>query len=240
MSLDARLRDAGQAAAAYVPSPDLLDRVTGSIAEQASHRGRVRRTAALIAAGVLALAVWLGVTGRGDAPPWWAVEVALDAVLLTVVFVLGPLLRRVGVAFVDGAVGGRAAPRSFRGVLDLAYRLVFLGFVAATVRVTPEPGWLRDGLSGQLQDASNRTATLLLLMGVLHAVTIAAVPVVGLVLGSIRRRGVRARLGAAALPSDPRAVAADRVAGRMVVVAVVLAGLGGLLAALVVTFLGLG
>ena len=45
MSLDARLRDAGEAAAAYVPSPDLLDRVTGSIAEHASHRGRVRRTA---------------------------------------------------------------------------------------------------------------------------------------------------------------------------------------------------
>ena len=144
-----------------------------------------------------------------------------------------------GVAYVDGAVGGGAAPRSFRGLLDLAYRLVFLGFVAATVRVAPEP-WFRDGLSGQLQEAGDRTATLLLLMGGGRTATIAAVPVVGLVLGSIRRRGVRARLGAAALPSDPRAVAADRVAGRMVVAAVVLAGLGGFLAALVVTFLGLG
>ncbi|MEE8491152.1 MAG: hypothetical protein V3S60_05885, partial [Acidimicrobiia bacterium] len=57
-----------------------------------------------------------------------------------------------------------------------------------------------------------RIGGLLLVMGILHALTIAVLPVMGLIFASNWRRSARAALGSEAPESDTGAEKADRVA----------------------------
>ncbi len=75
---------------------------------------------------------------------------------------------------------------------------------------TPQADW-GGGLAGQVEQELERIGGLLLAMGILHAITIAALPVIGLVFASNWRRAVRAELGPDAPPPDPQAERADRI-----------------------------
>ena len=108
-------------------------------------------------------------------------------------------------------------------MVDIAYYLIFSAFILMSTSFSPEVDW-GGRLTSQLEWELARIAGLLLIMGVLHAVTIAVLPVVGLVFASNWRRAVRAELGANAPEPNLRAERADRAARIIVwVVAALLA-----------------
>jgi hypothetical protein len=245
MTTEDRLREALHRADQYAPSPDLFARVRRSIEEDLAHRRRVRQVVAATLAGVLALGVWIAwsvrvVDGR-LVVPWWAVEVAVDAVLVALVVVLGPLIKRFGKTYVGNVF--RANPSTgerFLALFDIAYYLIFVGYILVTTRYAPQTTWLTVGLGAQLRDEAVRLGGLLLLMGVLHEIAIGTLPVIGLLFSSGWWRAVRAELGAEAPPPSRSAETADRVATVIVWVAAALAVLGILVLVVPQLIFGLG
>jgi len=216
MTIEQRLAEALHGADEYLPSPDLFAKVQRSIEEDAAHRRRVRR-ALLVAAGGLAVAVsWVAAyldLGDGTATmPWWTLEVLTAAIMVTVVIVLGPLIRRFGAELtVDVFRSNRVTSQRFLALLDIAYYLVFTAFILMTTSFSAQPEW-GDRLAAQLEHEIVRLGGLLLVMGVLHALTIAVLPVMGLVFASNWRRAARRKLGESAPAPLLSAKKADRVA----------------------------
>jgi len=194
MNVEQLLRDTLHRADTYEVSPDLFARVRRSIEEDRAHRRRVRTTVAWAVAGVLSVAVYLValaevVDGRVTWP-WWALEALTTAILITLILVLGPLIRRFGHIFASSVFTAHPATAwHFLRVLDVAYYLVFAAYVLIETRFTPSEEWLGpSGNTEHLQWLTERIGGMLLLMGVLHAVTIALLPVLGVVFSSIWRQ----------------------------------------------------
>jgi hypothetical protein len=231
-----RLGEALHRIDAYDPSPDLFARVRRSIEEDAAHRSRLRRAIGALLVGIAALAAWFSLTsevadGRVLAP-WWAVEAAESTVLVAIVVVLGPMIRRFGKAYAGEVF--RANPPTgdrFLVLFDIAYYLIFSGYVLVTASF--EPGGTRE-LAPLLEDAAVRVGGILLLMGALHSVALPALPVIGLLFSSTWRRAIRAELSDRVPPPDPRAQAADRVAAAIVWVGASVVVLGALFLAVAV------
>ena len=226
MTVEQLLTEALHRADQYAPSPDLFARVERSIEEATAHRRRLRIVSAWLAALLLASAAWvaafLDVSGGTVTMPWWTVEALTVVLLLVIVVALGPLLRRYGTVFAADVFGSNpATSERFLAVLDIAYYLVFGAYIIMTTAFAADPDW--DGsLVDQVEGELVRIGLLLLIMGVLHAITIATLPVMGLVFASSWWRAVRAELGDDAGEPDPEARQADRVA---TVIVWVLAGL---------------
>jgi hypothetical protein len=216
MTLEQRLEGALRQTDDYAPSVDLFAKVQRSIEEDAAHRRRTRRALAWSGAGVVAAIGWvaafLDVSDGTATMPWWTVEVLTAAILIALVVVLGPLLRRFGTALTleifrpNPATSGR-----FLAVLDIAYYLVFTAFILMSTNFAAQVEW-GGRLADQVELELFRIGGLLLFMGVLHAVTIAVLPVMGLIFAANWRRAARAQLGSAAPPPAPGAEKADRVA----------------------------
>jgi len=216
MTVEERLTAAFRAADQYQPSPDLFAKVTRSIEEDAAHRRGVRRTAISIVAAVAFIAAYLFVViDRVDGAlqmPFWTLEVLVTGIMVGLVLVLGPTIRRFGTAF-ESAIF-RTNPDtggSFLTLMDVAYYLIFGAYTFMTLQYAPPPNvhgvehlavWLGWGVQ--------RVAGLLMLMGLLHAATLVVLPVVGLVFSANTRRARRARLGGAAPPANPRNDQLDR------------------------------
>ena len=236
MNIDERLRDALREADAYAPSPDLFARVQRTIEEDAAHRRRVRRVVAVTLGGIGLLATWLAATSSvvNERPvvQWWSIEIALTALLVLLVIVLGPLIKRFGLIYIaDVFRANPATGARFLTLFDIAYYLVFFGYVLVTARYTPPDSWSIEDLGAALQPASLRFGGLLLLMGILHGFALASLPVIGLLFSSVWRRAERAALGRDAPPPDARAEAADRIARAVLWAFAVLALIGALLLA---------
>lgn len=203
MNIEQRLADAFRVADRVEPSADLWARVVHSIEEDRSHRRRVRATAAVTAAtvGVLVVVGALGSIdgplGRFVRPP---VMEALETTLLVVlVVVLGPAIRRFGRGYADDLwPATTSTSRAIVRLLDIAYLLVFAGFILLTAEfertgvVPPErlgcftPDVVCRSLGAQLESAAQRTGGLLLTMGLLHAATLSVLPVIALVSNATR------------------------------------------------------
>lgn len=244
MSLEERLREVLRRADEYEPSPDLFARVRRSIEEDAAHRRRIRRAVASALTGVATLAAWFALTtdvadGR-LVVPWWAVELAVDAVLAGLIVVLGPLIKRFGKTYARDVF--RANPPTgdrFLRLFDIAYYLIFVGYLLVTAHYGPEPAWRLGGLGPQLEEAFIRLGGMLLLMGLLHGSAITGLPVIGLLFSSTWRRRDRAEMGEQAPPPDPRAQAAERLAAAIVWGLAALVIVGALILAVLIV-LGLG
>jgi len=166
--------------------------------------------------------------------PWWAVEAAETAVLAAAAVVLGPMIRRFGKTYAGEVFRANTSTGDgFLALFDIAYYLIFAGYVLVTASYGS--GGTR-ALGPLLEDAAVRVGGILLLMGVLHSIALAALPVVGLLFSSTWRRAIRAGLGDEAVPADPRAQAADRVAGAIVWVGTGVVVLGVLFLAVAVVF----
>ena len=194
MSVEQLLRQTLHRADTYEVSPDLFARVTRSIEEDRAHRRRVRTAIAWTVAGVLAVAVYLVVMAEvvdGRVTwPWWALEILTAAILVTLILVMGPLIRRFGGIFASSVfTANPSTAQHFLRVLDVAYYLVFAAFVAIETRVVPREEWLGpNGTMVHIDWLTERVGAMLLLMGLLHAVTIASLPVLGVVFSSIWRQ----------------------------------------------------
>jgi hypothetical protein len=223
MSVEERLVDALRTTDWVEPSPDLWSRVVHSIEEDRAHRRRVWASTAITAATIAALAV-VGVLGLTDGPEGRFIRLpVLQAVqfiaLVVLIAVLGPAIQRFGRGYAtDLWPSTPATAAALVKLLDVAYALVFTGYILLTTQFEIETsdsvvGSCRsaaidcaDYLPDQVRFTAFRVGGLLLTIGLLHAITIIVLPVVALVSNSTR-------LG--------------RPLPRPLVVVLVLAGVGG-------------
>jgi hypothetical protein len=187
MTIEQRLRDALHGTDDYQPNADLFAKVKRSIEEDAAHRRRIYRI-------VLGTVVFLGVVAawfalwwnpQPDEPPlpWWSVVAVGLVIMVAIVVVLGPAIRRFSHAYTDDIF--RTSPgtgRRFRALFDVAYYLVFIGMILLFVPFSPDPSWTGpDGFATLLEEGTILIGVLLLAMGILHAITVFILPMTGLV-----------------------------------------------------------
>lgn len=244
MSLERRIIEALGEYDGFEPSPDLFGRVQRSLEQDEAHRRRVRRSAIAVIVAGLTVALFLDVvsdrTSAGTlVAPLWALELLETVLMVSLVVVIGPLIRRFGGIFIEDVF--RLDPdtgRRFLRLLDVAYYLVFSGYTLVSVQFV---GLSRTWALGFLMSVlAERIGWLLLLMGMLHAVTIAALPALGLVFSSSVRRSARELAGPDAPPVSPGAVRAETVARLIVWVVAAVVVVGGIFAFGLVLGIGMG
>lgn len=216
MTVEDRLTEVLRAADQFEPSPDLFAKVTRSIEEDAIHRKRLRLLfgsvagAMVFVAGYLALAIER-VDGVFEMP-FWSLELLVTIIMVGLVLVLGPAIRRFSTAFeVDIFRMNKDTGRSFLRLMDIAYFLIFGAFTVMSLQYSP-PETLEGvlALPRWLEGQSQRVGGLLLLIGLLHGATIVMLPVIGLVFSANMRRASRTRLGDAAPKPDRHNERVDR------------------------------
>ena len=117
---------------------------------------------------------------------WWVIELVTNIVLVAIVVVLGPLIKRFGRAYAGDIF--RANPRtgkSYLVLMDVAYYLVFSSYILFTVTFEPSFKW-QGSNAAVLQDEVVRVAGMLLLMGALHGLNVLSLPLIGRLLGMSR------------------------------------------------------
>lgn len=184
-ALEQQLRDALTAGAAGLDeSPDLFARVRLSIEEDRRLQARRRRTAAVVACGLGAMAaVVAAVTDVREGEllmDWWILELLSTVVLVGVALWLGPLIKRYGKSYAADVF--RANPRtgkSFIVLTDFAYYLIFFSYILFTVSFEPKGGWADTVTAGQLQHETARLGGILLILGLLHGVNLLSLPIMG-------------------------------------------------------------
>ena len=199
------------ARASVQESPDLFARVNRSLAEARARR-RFRWALAgwittfVLANAALALALSDFDNGRINMQ-WWLIELITDTVLVAIAVALGPFIKRFGRAYAADIF--RANPRTGKSYLvltDVAYYLIFTAFVLFTVTFVQPESW-KSSTGTQLEHEVARVGGILLIMGVLHAANVVALPVIGRLLSSNKRFDAnRAAEAAAAASSAPASV----------------------------------
>lgn len=183
-TLEQRLTDAFASARSTVyENPDLFERVTRSIDEERARRSFRWQLAGGLAGFVLANAV-LALSfsnydnGRLDMP-WWVIELITNIALVALAVGLGPFIKRFGRSYAADVF--RANPRTGKSYLvltDVAYYLIFTSFVLFTVTFVEPLRW-KFSTGEQLQHEVARVGGMLLIMGVLHALNVVALPIIG-------------------------------------------------------------
>lgn len=214
MTLEQRLVDALHSADGFDPSLDLFTRVERSIDEDRQFRRRRLHATILVLLGMAIVGFSLGLSVRAgfggrlmiDAANIAIVHLALSA---GIIVALAPAIRRFGRAFLDDVF--HLSPETgtrLTLMLDIAYYTAFTGLILIDAdswelgRVVP--------LAPALESLATRLGVLLLAMGVLHAVNIAFLPILGLVHNSIVRRHARGVAASHAPPETAAARVADR------------------------------
>lgn len=202
MNVEQRLVGALRSTDQVEPSTDLWSRVVHSIEEDRAHRRRVLASTA-IAVATVAVLVTIGVLGLADGPYGRFVRVPVLqfiqlAALVVLVAVLGPAIQRFGRGYAtDLWPSTPATAVALVKLLDVAYVLVFSGYILLTTDLDPEMSgtgrncrrWgveCADYFPDQIRFTAMRIGGLVLVMGLLHAVTIIVLPVVALVSNSTR------------------------------------------------------
>lgn len=129
---------------------------------------------------------------------WWILEVITVAVLIAVVAILGPLIKRFGKAYAADVF--QANPRtgkSYLVLMDFAYYMIFGAYILFVIQWAPDTGWADQVNAEQLQASVVRLGGMVLLMGLLHGLNVLTLPVIGRVFTLNRRlddevRGPRA------------------------------------------------
>ena len=115
---------------------------------------------------------------------WWVLELILTGVLITIVLVLGPFIKRFGRSYAADVF--RANPRtgkSYMVLMDIAYYLIFTAYILFASTFEPRDDWAATVTAAQLEDALIRLGGMLLLMGVLHGLNVLSLPIIGRLLG---------------------------------------------------------
>jgi hypothetical protein len=190
-SVERRLTEAfADVRASIAEHPDLFARVQRTI-EEARNRRRFRIRLLLAIAGfVLANAVLaLALSERHEGSvtmPWWTIELITNIVLVAIAVALGPFIKRFGRSYAADVF--RANPRTGKSYLvltDVAYYLIFAAYILFTMTFVEPSDWTDVGR--QLKHEVARVGGILLIMGVLHAANVVALPVIGRLLTSSRR-----------------------------------------------------
>jgi hypothetical protein len=119
---------------------------------------------------------------------WWVLELITTAVLIGIVLVLGPLIKRYGKSYAaDVFVASPRTGKSYLVLMDVAYYLIFGAYVLITTRFEPDTDWAATVNAAQMQGETIRLAGLLILMGLLHGLNVITLPVIGRLLSLNRR-----------------------------------------------------
>jgi len=189
VNVEQRLVNALRAGGQIEPSPDLWSRVVHSIEEDRAHRRRVVISFVTVTAIVAAL-VGIGMLNVIDTPAGRQVRIpAMELIetiaLVSLVVVLGPAIRRFGRGYAHDLWRTTPdLPTSLLRLLDVAYLLVFGGYILMTSYF--DFGRSRVVVAEQIEELLQRVGGLLLTMGLLHAATIMALPLIALVSNSTR------------------------------------------------------
>lgn len=119
---------------------------------------------------------------------WWILELVTAVVLIAVVAVLGPLIKRFGKAYAADVF--QANPRtgkSYLVLMDFAYYMVFGAYILFVVKWEPDTGWADQVNAEQVQGSVVRLGGMILLMGLLHGLNVLTLPVIGRVFTLNRR-----------------------------------------------------
>jgi hypothetical protein len=111
---------------------------------------------------------------------WWILELITVGVMIAVVGVLGPLIKRFGKAYAADVF--RANPRtgkSYLVLMDFAYYMIFGAYILFVIKWEPDQGWEQTVNAEQLQGSVVRVGGMLLLMGLLHGLNVLTLPVIG-------------------------------------------------------------
>lgn len=123
----------------------------------------------------------VGVSNRKeDDVDWWILELITVGVMIAVVGVLGPLIKRFGKAYAADVF--RANPRtgkSYLVLMDFAYYMIFVSYVLFVIKWEPDQGWAQTVNAEQLQGSVVRVGGMLLLMGLLHGLNVLTLPMIG-------------------------------------------------------------
>jgi hypothetical protein len=192
IDLEQRLIEAFDDARSTVEeNADLFARVTRSLEDSAARRRWRWRMAGWLAVFVVAntaLALALSdFDNRRFNMQWWVIELITNIVLVALAVGLGPFIKRFGRSYAADVF--RANPRTGKSYLvltDVAYYLIFTSFVLFTVSFVEHDDW-RDSTGTQLKAEVARVGGILLIMGILHAANVVALPVIGRLLSSNKR-----------------------------------------------------
>ncbi len=190
--VERRLLEALEPAQPRSTSPDLFDRVLGSIADDRARRRRIRRGALAVIAGLLLLtAIVLLVTPTKNGHllmDWWILELLTTAALIGLALWLGPFIKRFGRAYAaDVFHDNPQTGKSYIVLTDIVYYLIFAAYILFTVNFEPRESWGLNVLPAQVAYEAARLGGILLIIGVLHGLNIVLMPVLGR-LFSLNRR----------------------------------------------------
>ena len=119
---------------------------------------------------------------------WWILEIITIAVLIAIVAILGPLIKRFGKAYAADVF--RANPRtgkSYLVLMDFAYYMIFGAYVLFVIKWEPDQGWGEEVNAEQLQGSVARIGGMILLMGLLHGLNVLTLPIIGRIFTLNRR-----------------------------------------------------
>ncbi len=111
---------------------------------------------------------------------WWVLEILVTLLLVVLVAVLGPLIKRFGKSYAGDVF--RANPRTgktYLVLMDIAYYLIFGAYILFTISFTKDAAWGGTVNAAQLEAETVRLGGFLLLMGILHGLNVLGLPVVG-------------------------------------------------------------
>lgn len=119
---------------------------------------------------------------------WWTLELITTVVLVVIVLVLGPLIKRYGKSYAaDVFAANPRTGKSYLVLMDVAYYLIFGAYILLTVQFDPPSDWGDTVNAAQLQGETIRLAGLLILMGLLHGLNVITLPIIGRLLSLNRR-----------------------------------------------------
>lgn len=185
MTLEERLGEALYAGAVQVEeSPDLFARVKGSIEDDVRRRAWRWRVAKIAALTLTAVATFvIAVTDYregGLIMDWRILELITTAILVAIVIVLGPFIKRFGRSY--AAEVFRANPstgKSFIVLMDFAYYLIFGAYVIFMLNFERLESWAITVSAAQVKAETMEVAGILLVMGVLHGMNLLMLPIIG-------------------------------------------------------------
>lgn len=185
MNLEDRLREALFAGAQQIqPSPDLFARVKCSIEDDHRRRAWRWRVARFSLTLVAILAAFLfTVTDYQNGElimDWWILEILTTAVLVVIVIILGPFIKRFGRGY--AAEVFRSNPgtgKNFIVLTDFAYYLIFGAYVLFTPVFERPEDWAMTVNAAQLKLETAKIAGIFLVMGVLHGMNLLMLPIIG-------------------------------------------------------------
>jgi hypothetical protein len=182
--VERRLYDALGPGEIHPASPDLFDRVLGSIADDRARRRRVRRDAAFgLTAALLLAAIIVLVTPKKNGNllmDWWILELLTTGLLFGLALWLGPFIKRFGRAYAaDVFHDNPQTGKSYIVLTDIVYYLIFTAYILFTVSFEPRDSWGLGVLPAQVGFEAGRVGGILLIIGVLHGLNIVLMPVLG-------------------------------------------------------------